>query len=84
MFPWNVLPPSANAEMLRRRKFVVFVVRFLGCRPSRAAGRVQEILHILSQWKPFSGLRWWELLKLQLKVSVWEMGYAEWLTVFVY
>jgi hypothetical protein len=31
---------------------------------SRAAERVQEILHVLTQWKPVSGLRWWELLKL--------------------
>jgi len=71
-FPQNVLPPSSgqlnlvqmDAEMLGRRKFVVFVVRFPGCWPSRAAERVQEMLHVLSQWKPFSGLRWWELLKL--------------------
>jgi hypothetical protein len=73
-----------DAEMLGRRKFVVFVVRFPGCWSSRAAERVQEVLHVLSQWKPFSGLRCWELLKLQLKVPVREMGCAEWLTVFMY
>jgi len=50
--------------MLGRRKFVVFVVRFPGYWPSRAAERVQEIVLVLSQWKPFSGLIWWELLKL--------------------
>jgi hypothetical protein len=47
--------------MLGRRKFVVFVVRFPGYWPSRAAERVQEILFVLSQWKPFSGLKLWEL-----------------------
>jgi len=69
MFPWNVLPTSSgqlnlfqvDSEMLGRRKFVVFVVRFPGYWPSRAAERVLEILFVLSQWKPFSGLKWWEL-----------------------
>lgn len=48
---------------------MVFVVRFPGYRPSRAAERVQEILFVLSQWKPFSGLKWWELLKLHAEGS---------------
>jgi hypothetical protein len=50
--------------MLGRRKFVVFVVSFPGYWPSGAAERVQEILLVLSQWKPFSGLSWWKLLKV--------------------
>lgn len=60
--------------MLGRRKFVGFVVRFPGYWPSRAAERVQEILLVLSQWKPFSGLKWWELLKLYAEGSTVEDG----------
>ena len=48
---------------------MVFVVRFPGYWQSRAAERVQEILLVLSQWKPFSGLKWWELLKLHAEGS---------------
>jgi len=46
-----------------------FVVRYTGYWPSRAAERVQEILFVLSQWKPFSGLKWWEMLKLHAEGS---------------